>query len=236
MDINLVEMKPTTLCSCGEAVGKWINIFLHRFVGTVRRQKRLLAHHCMMYQMKWRMEDIVGIKISIILLASIVFIMLVGCSGTSVVPTPVQESQPTRAVAPVASGDLRIVTGQRLYVPAYSSVYDASEDRTFEMAVTLSIRNTNLDKPILINSVQYFDTNGQLVTDYVESPLQLAPMATTDYVIAQADTQGGTGASFIVVWGAEEPVYEPVVEAIMISTSGTQGLSFLSPARVLEEK
>jgi hypothetical protein len=185
--------------------------------------------------MKCRMEDIVGTKISVILVASIMFILLVGCSGKLAVPTLVQESQPTRAVAPVASGDLKIVTGQRLYVSAYSEVYDASEDKTWDMAVTLYIRNTNLDKPILIDSVQYFDTNGQLVTDYVESPMQLAPMATTEYVITRTDDQGGTGANFIVVWGAEEPVYEPVVEAVMISAAGTQGLSLLSPARVLEE-
>ena len=176
-----------------------------------------------------------GTKISIILFVSIVFILLVGCSGQTDEATPVQESQPTQAVAPAASGDLRIVTGQRLYVPAYSEVYSASEDQTWDMAVTLYIRNTNLDKPIFINSVQYFDTNGQLVTDYVESPLQLAPMATTEYVMARDDDQGGTGANFIVTWGAEELVYEPVVEAVMISIVGTQGLSLLSPARVLEE-
>ena len=52
----------------------------------------------------------------------------------------------------------------------------------------------------------------------------------------RGNRQGGTGANFIVVWGAEEPVYEPVVEAVMISAAGTQGLSLLSPARVLEEK
>ena len=175
-------------------------------------------------------------KTSVTLFITVVFIVLVGCSEQSYEATPVQESQPTRVVAPVASGDLKIVTGQRLYVPAYSVVYSESEDQTWDMTVTLSIRNTNLDKPILIDSVQYFDTNGQLVTDYVESPLQLAPMATTEYVIERTDDKGGTGANFIVVWGAEEPVYEPVVEAVMISTAGTQGLSLLSPARVLEEK
>ena len=106
----------------------------------------------------------------------------------------------------VERGDLSIVTGQRLYVP------------------------------IIINSVQYYDTNGNLVTDYVDSPLLLAPMATTEYVIRQDDVRGGTGANFIVTWGAEEPVYEPVVEAVMINMVGTQGLSFLSSARVLEEK
>ncbi len=179
------------------------------------------------------MEDVVRTRFPIIIFASIVFIMLAGCSEETDEATPVKESQPTRAVA---SDELKIVTGQGLYVPAYSKVYSGSEDRTWDMTVTLSIRNTNLDKPIFIGSVKYFDTNGQLVTEYVESPLQLAPMATTEYVIARSDDRGGTGANFIVGWGAEEPVYEPVVEAVMISTTGTQGLSLLSPARVLEEK
>lgn len=171
----------------------------------------------------------------IILVTSFVFIILTGCSGQTDEATPVQETQPSRVVAPVASDELKIVTGQRLYVPAYSEIYSASEDHTWDMAITLSIRNTNIDKSIFISSVKYFDTHGQLVTEYVESPLQVAPMATTEYVIARNDDRGGTGANFIVAWGAEEPVYEPVVEAVMISTSGTQGLSLLSPARVLEE-
>ncbi len=169
----------------------------------------------------------------IIVFASIVFIMLAGCSDQTDEVTPAQKSQPTRAVA---SDELKIVTGQKLYVPAYSKVYSAGEDQTWDMTVTLSIRNTNLDKSIFIGSVKYFDTNGQFVTEYVESPLQLAPMATTEFVISRNDDRGGTGANFIVGWGAEEPVYEPVVEAVMISTWGTQGLSLLSPARILEEK
>ncbi len=170
-----------------------------------------------------------------ILLASIVFVMLAGCADQTDEATPVQDSQPVRAVAPVASGDLSIVTGQKLYVPAYSEVHSASAEHTWDMTVTLSIRNTNVDKPIFIGSVKYYDTNGQLITEYVKSPLRLAPMATTEYVIARDDDRGGTGANFIVGWGAEELVYEPVVEAIMISAAGTQGLSLLSPARVLEE-
>ena len=149
---------------------------------------------------------------------------------------PDRQSQQSRAVTPIASGDLSIVSGQQLYVPAYSEVYSANQDQTWNMTVTLSIRNTNVDKPIFISSVKYFDTNGQLITEYVDSPLRLASMATTEYVIARDDVQGGTGANFLVEWGAEEPVFEPVVEAVMISAAGTQGLSLLSPARVLEEK
>jgi hypothetical protein len=45
----------------------------------------------------------------------------------------------------------------------------------------------------------------------------------------RGNRQGGTGANFIVVWGAEEPVYEPVVEAVMISAAGTPGFVVAKP-------
>ncbi len=169
----------------------------------------------------------------VIIFASIAFILLAGCSDQPDEAMPVKERQPTHAVA---GDELKIVTGQRLYVPAYSEIYVGDKDSTRDMTVTLSIRNTNLDKPIFIGSVKYFDTNGQLVTEYVESPLRLAPMATAEFIIKRSDDRGGTGANFIVGWGAEERVFEPVVEAVMVSIAGTQGLSLLSTARVLEEK
>ena len=181
------------------------------------------------------MENVVR-TIQAILLFGAVFMMLSACSEQVGEAKPFEEALVVPAAVPVASGDLSIVSGQRLYVPAYSEVYSANQELTLNMTVTLSIRNTNADKPIFISSVQYFDTDGQLVTEYVETTLRLAPMATTEYVIAQRDDRGGTGANFIVSWGAGEPVYEPVVETVMISISGTQGLALLSPARVLEEE
>ena len=137
---------------------------------------------------------------------------------------------------PISSENLDFVTGQRLYVPAYSEIFSGDETSTYDLTVMLSIRNTDPDTPIVIGSIQYYDTTGALVKEYVETPLELAPMATTEVVISRLDKQGGTGANFIVEWGAEEQVYEPIVEALMISTSAQQGISFLSPARILQDK
>jgi hypothetical protein len=44
------------------------------------------------------------------------------------------------------------------------------------------------------------------------------------------------GANFIVRWHADEPVHPPIVETVMITTESTQGISFLSTARVLSER
>lgn len=136
----------------------------------------------------------------------------------------------------VSSEDLEIVTGQRLYVPAYSKIYTNDENSTFDLTVTLSVRNTDAESPIVISSIRYYDTAGSLVREYIQSPLELAPMATTEVVVSRLDSHGGSGANFIVEWGAEELVHEPIVEALMTGTSGQQGLSFLTTARVLEEK
>lgn len=175
-----------------------------------------------------------GSKASTCFLAAALLFMLAGCAPENDQVTTDEPAQPAPAITYPHAGDLRIVTGQRLYVPAYSAVHGPVDNQTWEMTVTLSIRNTNLEKPIFITAVKYYDTTGQLVTDYVEAPLSLAPMATTEYIIPRQDTRGGTGSNFIVEWGAEEPVYAPVVEAVMIS-SGNKGVSLLSPARVLEE-
>jgi hypothetical protein len=130
--------------------------------------------------------------------------------------------------------DLDIATGQIIYVPAYSEIYYAT-DRTLSLAVTLSVHNTDLNHPIVLTSVRYYNTQGQLITEFLSQPKQLEPLVATDFFIEQHDTSGGVGANFIVEWVAEQPVYEPVVEAVMIGTITTHGISFVSPGRVITQ-
>lgn len=161
----------------------------------------------------------------------IALILLIGCTSesTSKPPASLADSPPS-----VSLKDLEIVTGQTIYVPAYSEVY-FRRDRTLDLAITLSIRNTDLKHPIVLTSVRYYDTHGQLVREYLTEPIQLGPMASTDFFVEEQDDSGGTGANFIVEWVAEEPVFEPVVEAIMLTTVTNQGISFISPGRVISQ-
>lgn len=125
--------------------------------------------------------------------------------------------------------------GQVLYVPVYSHVFHRAEDRTFDLAATLSIRNTSLTDPITIHVVDYFDSAGTILKSYLERPRSLEPLASTYVVIEERDRAGGVGANFIVTWEAERPVTVPVVETVMISTHRGQGVSFTSQARVIQE-
>jgi hypothetical protein len=136
----------------------------------------------------------------------------------------------------VISGDeLDSVTGQSVYVPAYSDIFFADTERTWDLAVTLAIHNTDAESPINITSIRYYDTDGNLVAEYVEEAITLNPWATAGVVIERRDKSGGVGANFIVDWEADGSVTEPVIETVMVSTSGTQGLGFTSPGRVISE-
>jgi hypothetical protein len=53
-------------------------------------------------------------------------------------------------------------------------------------------------------------------------------MQSIEYVIEEDDVKGGTGANFIVNWGALKNDVKPIFQGVMISTSGQQGLSFVT--------
>jgi hypothetical protein len=128
------------------------------------------------------------------------------------------------------------VHGQTLYVPVYSEIPYGDRDRTLELAATLSIRNMDRKVAMTIQQVDYYDAQGKQVRSYVQEPRVLPPLATAEFIIKASDRIGGISASFLVVWESRMPCVPPVVEAVMIGTVSTQGISFLSQGRVVEEK
>jgi len=128
------------------------------------------------------------------------------------------------------------VRSQTLYVPAYSHIYIRDAQRSMNLATTLSIRNTSPEASLVLSTVEYYDSDGDRVRAYLDTTRTLRPLASTHVVVETDDVRGGVGANFIVRWHAEDPVPPPVVEAIMIATESTQGISFRSPARILYEE
>ena len=120
-------------------------------------------------------------------------------------------------LAPVKSSaeDINLSTGQTVYVPIYSHIYSGVKGRPFDLAATLSIRNTNLQDSITLISVKYYDTSGKQVADYLKSPTELGPLVSTRYIITEDDKAGGSGANFIVVWKSEQKVNPPIIEAVI---------------------
>ena len=122
-----------------------------------------------------------------------------------------------------------------VYVPVYSHIYH-QRGRPQLLTVTLSVRNTDLEREILLTSVRYYDTSGQEVKSHLDRPLRISALAAIEFVVARDDTTGGSGANFIVERISSKPVSAPVIETVMIDTSGNQGISFVRQGTVIEEK
>jgi hypothetical protein len=129
---------------------------------------------------------------------------------------------------------LEVVDRQKVYVPVYSHIY-SNEGSPILLAATLSVRNTDPKRAIKVASVRYYDTKGTLLREYVSEGLVLQPLESANFLVESSDVEGGSGANFLVEWGAEEPVYEPVIEAVMVGFTNQQSVSFVSPGRPLAE-
>lgn len=112
------------------------------------------------------------------------------------------------------------------YLSVYSQIYSLTEQRTYNLTATVSLRNTNRVDTIYVNKAEYFDTQGNLIRTYFNQPIFIAPMETVEIVIDEQDQEGGTGANFLFDWMVKKNTREPLFEGVMISTSGQQGLSF----------
>ena len=133
-----------------------------------------------------------------------------------------------------AAAKMTLFKGQTVYVPVYSHIYSGDRERPFYLAATLSIRNTDRNHGIVIQAVDYYDSEGKFLKHYLKEPVTLGAMATLRYVVPESDKSGGSGAKFIIKWQSEHPVAEPLIESVMISTKTQQGISFTSRGRVLE--
>ena len=74
-------------------------------------------------------------------------------------------------------------TGQRLYLPIYSHIWHgdaqpgSAPSRTL-MSVSVSIRNTDLTRPIRVSSAVYYDTHGKLRFCATSGPAKLSGWVT----------------------------------------------------------
>ncbi|SNR54877.1 Protein of unknown function [Lutibacter agarilyticus] len=117
------------------------------------------------------------------------------------------------------------------YLSVYSQIYSMTEHRTHNLTSMISMRNTSDLDTIYLLRVEYYDTYGKSVRIYVDSPIFLAPMETTEIIIDEIDVSGGTGSNFIFEWQVPKGSSEPLFEGIMTSTMGQQGLSFTTQAK-----
>ena len=132
--------------------------------------------------------------------------------------------------------DDKLVAGQTVYAPIYPHVYTADNAEPLNLAATLYIRNTDPARPIIVSKVSFYHSGGTSLREYLTKPVQIGPLASIDFFVKESDLSGGPSPSFIVRWVATEAPSEPIIESVMIGTSGTQGISFTAAGRVIESR
>jgi hypothetical protein len=132
-----------------------------------------------------------------------------------------------------AAGKPSLSKGQTIYVPVYSHIYVGDRALPWNLSANLSVRNTDPSNPITVLTVDYYDSEGKLVKNYLSKPKQLNPMGSDYYFVKTSDTTGGYGANFVVKWKSEKEANELIVECVMTGTRGNHSVSFISKGRAV---
>ncbi|NBS01667.1 MAG: DUF3124 domain-containing protein [Rhizobiales bacterium] len=118
------------------------------------------------------------------------------------------------------------------YLPLYSSVALGGGSTTVHLGANVTLRNISTDQPLVVTSARYFDRAGELVTELATQAFTLKPMATIEVFIPITEQsvglRGGRGGSILLEWAAQGPVPEPIMEALVLGSSGPASFSFIS--------
>jgi hypothetical protein len=145
------------------------------------------------------------------------------------------------AVATSAIAADELTAGQTLYLPVYSKIWHG--DRVIEgkypidrlVSALISIRNTSLKTPIKVTSARYYSTEGKLLKEYLPKPAVIGAMGTLELFVERKESEGGSGANFIIQWEAAAPTNPPLVEAVHADIkTGLQAMVFITTAHPIE--
>lgn len=123
--------------------------------------------------------------------------------------------------------------GQTLYLPIYSHMLYGNLGKSGKASYVLlsalvSIRNTDMKRPLRVMSARYFDTHGKLLGERVTSPVMIPPLGTLELFVELNDASGGSGANFIIKWDAEQMINPPLVESLHANMDGGKAVIFMT--------
>lgn len=142
--------------------------------------------------------------------------------------------------SPVMAAE-ELTAGQSLYLPVYSHLWYG--DRTGRdhapskslVSVLVSIRNTSLKTPIRVYSARYYSTEGKMIREYLSKPVTIAAMGTYELFVERKESEGGSGANFVIQWDSATATNSPVVEALHADIkSGNHALTFITTAHPIQ--
>ena len=124
-------------------------------------------------------------------------------------------------------------SGQTVYLPIYSSMLFGNLSRggvpsRVLLSAMISIRNTDASRTVRLTSVQYHDSTGKLLREYLQEPATIEPLGTREYFVELHDDSGGSGANFLMRWESDTPASPPLLEAIHANLDSARGVVFIT--------
>ena len=137
-----------------------------------------------------------------------------------------------------ALGAAKLVKSQMVYIPSYSNVISGPPIyMVVPLRANLVIHNTDPGQSIIVDRIDEYNTEGQKVSSYLTAPVSLNPMGAMRVVVKESKKEAeGLGANFIIQWHADKKVTEPIIECLIIGSLGTQGFSFVTQGRIIQEQ
>lgn len=172
-------------------------------------------------------------------LLSLLFIIIlaIGCKTENrKTETANKRSHPSHTYNYVTIDTTQLNYFETDYLPVYSDIYFDDGTKRFPITATVSLRNTSLTDSAFVLSAKYYDSYGKLLHSYIDSVLLLSPLESVELVVEEDEKEGGAGANFIIEWAAGKYADQLLIQSVMISTYGQQGVSFLSDAKVILQK
>ena len=115
----------------------------------------------------------------------------------------------------------------RTYVSAYSHAY-VGNGQPVLFAITLSVRNVDPQRSLVLRRVDYHATEGERVRAMLPEARTLPPLGTAEFFVDRSDESGGSGANFLVEWEIAPGARRPLVEAVQLGSQGPVGYSFVT--------
>ncbi|HPF51453.1 MAG TPA: DUF3124 domain-containing protein [Draconibacterium sp.] len=168
------------------------------------------------------------------IISFLLFLLFAGGCRTENSETDLRKSYPSHkySYVDISASDLNYLETD--YVPVYSDIYFQDGTRRFKLTATVSIRNTSMVDSAYVLQATYYDSYGNVLSEYLNSTLLLSPLESIEFVVEEDEQAGGAGANFIVKWGATNYSDQMLIQSVMISTFGQQGMSFMSDSKVIE--
>lgn len=154
----------------------------------------------------------------------VIVLLIYACGGKETDKYPIKQADWASKKSDIVNFDN--YSQGKTYLPVYSHIYHVHEHRTFDLTITVSIRNVSETDTVYILKADYYNTVGENIRQYIKSPIYIKPLETLEIIIAEQDIEGGSGANFLFDWATIKDKNPPLFEAVMISTYGQQGLSF----------